>query len=294
MTRTTTTRTKLIAALASALLAVPAVAWACGGGGDSGGSSGGDSSGSSSSSDSGGGDSSSTAVPACYDTTDVHGYRECSGFGTWRARRVAVAIELGAVSSFIDLSGVSASGNISHSDGSTYQYRLVGEDFGNDPGDLRAASGIALRTLVHGRHVYGGLESSFQFVDGERHLVYMDSGAMLSPRITGVTNALAVVGVRRFADQLFGPLAPHGVSVGAEAAAGVHMTAIEAESVKGACVTTDLTIDAAPVVEGRARVDLWLSPHMSLGLWTGADALTRSPSGGLLLSSHFRPFDGTR
>jgi hypothetical protein len=290
MTRTKT-RTKIIATLAGALVAVPTLAWACGGGGDSGDS--GDSGGDSSSSDSSGSDSSSTSTPACYDTTDVHGYRECSGFGTWRARRVAVAVELGVVSSFIDLSGVSTSGSISHSDGSTYRYKVVGEDFG-DAGDLRAANGIALRTLVHGRNVYGGLESSFQLVDAERHLVYMESGAMLSPTITGTTNALAVVGTRRFADQLFGPLAPHGVSAGAELAAGVHMTAIEAESVKGDCVTIDRTIDANPVVEGRARVDLWFSPHLSLGVWTGADALTRSPSGGILLSSHFRPFDGTR
>ncbi|HUQ06504.1 MAG TPA: hypothetical protein VM261_28570 [Kofleriaceae bacterium] len=289
------TRMKIIATLAGALLSIPAIAWACGGGGDSGGSSSGDSGSSSSSSDSGGSDSSSTAAPACVDTTDVHGYRECSGFGTWRARRAAVAVELGMVSSFIDLSGVNASGTIEHSDGTSYSYKLVGEDFGMASGDLRAANGIALRTLVHGRHVYGGLESSFQFVSGEaRTMATTDERAMLTPRLVGVTNALGVVGARRFADQLFGPLAPHGVSAGAELAAGVHMTALEAESHKGVCVTTDRTINVAPVVEARARVDLWFSPHMSLGLWTGADALTRSPSAGILLSSHFRPFDGTR
>jgi hypothetical protein len=290
------TRTKLIAAIASSALTVPSIAWACGGGGgDSGGDSGGSSSGgdSSSSSSDSSSSSSGTTTPSCYDTTDVHGYRECTDFGAWRARRSAVAVEVGLVSSMVDLSSLSTSGDISHSDGSTYSYRIVGEDLGNDL--LRPATGIALRTLVHGRHLYGGLESSFQFIDGApAQRIYMDSGAMLSPRLTGVTSTLAVLGARRFADQLFGPLAPHGVSAGAELGAGVHMISVEADSVKGSCVTTDTSLDVSPVIAARARVDVWLSPYVSFGLWGGSDLLSRSPSAGLVISSHFRPFDGTR
>lgn len=287
------TRTTVIAAMASALVAIPTIAWACGGGGgdSGGGSSGGDSGGGSSSSSDSGSSSSGTVTPSCYDTTDVHGYRECTGFGAWRARRAAVAIELAAVTGLVDLSRVTASGDISHSDGSTYTYRVVGEDLG---GELRDAHGLALRTLVHGRHIYGGLESSFQMVAAEERLIYMESGAMLAPRVTGVTNAFAILGTRRFADQLLGPIAPHGVSAGAELGAGVRMTAIEAESHKGACITTDRTIDIAPAVEARGRVDVWLSPHVSLGLWGGSELLTRTPSAGVVLSSHFRAYDGTR
>ena len=76
--------------------------------------------------------------------------------------------------------------------------------------------------------------------------------------------------------------------------AGVRMTAIEAESQKGACIETDRTIDVAPAVEARLRSDVWLTPHLSLGVHTGADILTRAPSLGIVLSSHFRAFDGTR
>lgn len=84
------------------------------------------------------------------------------------------------------------------------------------------------------------------------------------------------------------------MSAGAELGAGVRMTAIEAESQKGACVTTDRTLDIAPAVEARTRVDVWLSPHVSVGLWGGSDLLTQTPSAGLVLSSHFRAYDGTR
>lgn len=283
---------RLVAFTAGALVALPAIAWACGGGGggDSG-SSGGDSGGGDSGSSYSGSDSGGTAAPSCHDTSDVHGYRECTGFGAWRARRVAVAVELAAVSSLVDLSGVTATGDIAHSDGSTYTYRVVGEDFASD---LRAAHGLGLRTLVHGRRLYGGLESSFQLVDAEERLIYMESGAMLAPRITGVTNVLGVLGARRFADQLLGPLAPHGVSAGAELGAGMRLTAVEAESVKGACVTIDRTVDVAPAVEARARVDLWFTPHLSMGVWGGTDLLTRAPSAGLVFASHFRAYDGTR
>ncbi|MBZ0236653.1 MAG: hypothetical protein K8M05_30275 [Deltaproteobacteria bacterium] len=280
---------RLVAFTAGALVAIPAIAWACGGGGGDSGSSGGDSGGDSgssySSSDSG------TAAPSCHDTSDVHGYRECTGFGAWRARKVAVAVELAAVSSLVDLSGVTASGDIAHSDGSTYTYRVVGEDLASE---LRAAHGLALRTVLHGRHLYGGLESSYQFVDAEERRIYMESGAMLAPSVAGVTSVLGVVGARRFADQLLGPLAPHGVSAGAELGAGVRMTAIVAESQKGACITIDRTVDVAPAALARARVDLWLTPHLSMGLWGGTDLLTRAPSAGLVLSSHFRAYDGTR
>ena len=281
---------RLVAFTAGALVAIPAIAWACGGGGggdsgSSGGDSGGDSGSSYSSSDSG------TAAPSCHDTSDVHGYRECTGFGAWRARKVAVAVELAAVSSLVDLSGVTASGDIAHSDGSTYTYRVVGEDLASE---LRAAHGLALRTVLHGRHLYGGLESSYQFVDAEERRIYMESGAMLAPSVAGVTSVLGVVGARRFADQLLGPLAPHGVSAGAELGAGVRMTAIVAESQKGACITIDRTVDVAPAALARARVDLWLTPHLSMGLWGGTDLLTRAPSAGLVLSSHFRAYDGTR
>jgi len=282
---------RLVLVVSGALVAVPTIAWACGGGGggDSG-SSGGDSGGGDSGSSYSGSDS-GTATPSCFDTSDVHGYRECTSFGAWRARKVAIAVELAAVSSLVDLSGVSAAGSIAHSDGSTYTYRVVGEDFADD---LRPAHGLALRTLLHGRNLYGGLETSFQLVEAEERLLYMDSGAMLAPRVNGVTSTLVVVGARRFVDQLLGPLAPRGVSAGAELGAGLRMTALEAESRKGACITIDRTIDVAPAVEARARVDLWFTPHVSMGLWGGTDLVTRAPSAGLVFASHFRAYDGTR
>ncbi len=285
------------AALAAALavLAAPVAAWACGdgGGGGDGGSSGGGASGGGDSSSSGGGDSSSSSdsAAACFDTSDVHGYRSCAGFGAWRARRVAVAIELAAVSSRLDLAGLVASGDISHSDGSNYTYRVVGEDLGG----TADARGVALRTLLHGRHGYLGIESAFAVVDGgERERMTTAEGAMLSPRVAGVTTALGIVGTRRFADRLVGALAPRSVSLGVELAGGVRMVAVEAESRKGACITTDRTIHTTPVVEARARVDLWLSPHVAVGVWGGTDLLARTPSAGLVLSSHLRAFDGTR
>jgi hypothetical protein len=72
------------------------------------------------------------------------------------------------------------------------------------------------------------------------------------------------------------------------------MTAVEAESHKGECITIDRTVDLAPAVEARVRADLWFSPYVAMGVWGGTDVLTRTPSAGLDFSSHFRASDGTR
>ncbi len=280
----------LVAVVAPASLVAPAAAGSCGGGGGGdggGGSSGGDGGGSSSSDDG----SSSSSAPACIDTTDVHGYRACTGFGAWRARRIGVAVELAAISSRVDLSGIEAGGDISHSDGTGYRYRVVGEDLGGQG----VAHGVALRTLVHGRLLYAGVEASVAAVatSGAERMI-TDDGALLAPRVTGASTTLAVVGSRRFADQLLGPAAPRRLSLGAELGGGVRLTAVKAESVKGSCITVDHTLHGEAVLEARARADLWLSPHLALGLWGGTDLLARTPSAGLVLSSHLRAFDGTR
>jgi hypothetical protein len=282
---------RVVATLVGAAVMVPAVAWACGGGGDSGGgdsgsSGGGDSS--SSSSDSGYSSSSSESTPACVDTTDVHGYRECTDFGAWRARRSAVAIEIGLVASAVDISGLTASGAIDH-DGSMYTYRVVGEDLGGRV----AAQGLALRTLLHGRTWYGGFESSFARLSAEERVETMEPRTTLTTRALGSSTALVVVGNRLWLDRTF-DRAFSPVSLAAEVAGGVRLTSIEAESETGVCITTDRTIHGSPVVEARLRADWWISPSASLGAWSGTDLIARTPSIGLMYSSHLRAFDGTR
>jgi hypothetical protein len=273
----------LAASLAATFYAIPA-AWPCGGGGSSGGSSGGGSSGggsSSSSSDSGG---SYSAEPACVDTTDIHGYRNCTGYGTWRATSAAVAFELGFVSSMIDLSGIEAEGDIEHSDGTRYSYRVVDDDLG---GERAAAAGLSLRLLFHGRRFYGGLESAFAVVGADEHHMEPMTRVVLEPRVTMATTNGAVFGAKVMSGSL-------PVSASAEMLGGVRTVSVTAESEHGACITQDTTVHASAVLEARVRADYWLTPRVSLGGWMGTDLISEAPSAGIVISSHLRAFDGAR
>jgi hypothetical protein len=106
-----------------------------------------------------------------------------------------------------------------------------------------------------------------------------------------MVTANAVLGARTF-------LAPFGdglpLSLGAEVAGGARGIVVDAESRHGSCVASDSTTFTTPMVEVRARADLWVSPRVALGAYGGADVLTGLPSGGMILSTHWRAFDGAR
>lgn len=294
MNRTLTLVTALGAATTLTLATIPS-AWACGGGSDGGsssGSSGGGGSNDSSSSSGSSGYSGSVveSAPPCVDPSDIHGYRTCTGYGSWRARRVSFAVELALTSTVLDLSGIEAVGDISHDDGTSYRYRVVSEDLG---GDEAAAGGLSVRALFYGRHIYGGQETGFAVVsaDGADRMDFAER-TVLAPRVTSAITSAAVLGVRSFAGDAIG--IPMPITLGGELAGGVRMISVNAESTHGACIVNDSTVHIAPVLEARLRAELWLSPRVAFGVWGGTELVSGAPSAGLVLSSHVRAFDGAR
>ena len=268
---------------ALALVAAPieaAHASSCGGGGSDGGSSSSSSSSSSSDSSYDYAASSSTVEPACVDTTDIHGYRTCTGYGRW-SMVVPLSFELGTTSTLLDLSRVAIDGQVEHP-GAAYSYRVVGDDLG-----ARAtAVGLTARVLGHGRHGYAGLETGFATVAIDAvGPVATSVGGTLAPRPAFVLTGGVVVGARTFAGRL---------SLGGELMAGARALGVEVESRHDSCFVAETRYDVAAAIEARARADLWLSPWLSAGAYVGRDIRTRDTSAALLLGAHFSAFDGGR
>lgn len=285
MTMTTVAaRAGLALALGGLILAADArPARACGESSGGGGSSSGDSS-SGGSSGGGGGYDSSAAVytPACVDGTTVVGYRACAPYGTWGtlAQLPKVSVDVGLWSSMIDLGGVDVGGTVTHSDGSSYAYRVVGSELGNDADVV----GVRSRMLVHRGGLYFGLEGGVggvvaPAVDSRQPMAQTD----LSSKAGMVAVGGVVAGGRVFAGRL---------SIGGEVMAGVRGLSVSSTSTHGACVVEDLHWDREATVEVRARGDLWLTPWMTAGAYLGRDALGGQTSGGLDLGFHLRAFDG--
>lgn len=263
-----------------------AVAAACGGDGDGDGSSGGNSS---SSGDGGGSDSGATyvTIPACYDSSDVVGYRRCSSYGSrWAIPEhlPALALELTTWTARIDLADVEAGGAVHHSFGDDYNYRVVGADLGGSA----LANGLKLRLVGHHRGLYLGVEGAVAHLGADRRTTSMATSdgitAMTSSADTLVMGG-AVVGIARGYGR---------VALGAELMGGARGVVVEAESVRGACETTDTTVVGHAVVEGRVRADVWLTPWVTVGAYAGKDVLDGQASAGLSLGGHLRAFDGGR
>lgn len=269
--------------LGLAVLAAPArEARACG---DTGGDGGSSSSGSSSSSGGGSDYSSSYSsvyVPPCEDGSNVVGYRTCSPYGSWAmmARMPKVSMEVGMWSSMVDLSGIDVGGTMTHDDGTSYNYRVVGSELGNQADVV----GVRMRMAAHHRGLYLGLEGGIGGVvaDDPTHQTPMDRVDLSSE-----TGAVAVGGV-----VLGGRVFAGRVSAGGEIMAGVRGVSVATTSTHGACIVEDIHWTGEPTVEVRARGDLWLTPWITAGAYLGRDALGGQTSGGIDLGVHFRAFDG--
>ncbi len=280
----------MIARIALATLALAAgrvaVAAACGGDGDGG--SGGSSS-SSSSSSGGGGDSGTTyvAVPACYDTSDVVGYRRCSSYGSrWAIPEhlPALALELTTWTTRVDFADVDVGGTASHSFGADYNYRVVGGDLGGSA----LANGLKLRLVGHHRGLYAGVEAGGAHVDVPARTTPMataDGMTELTSSADTVVMGGAVLGI----DRGYGR-----VSLGGELFAGGRGLGVKATSRRGACETSATHIAGHAIVEGRVRADVWLTPWITVGAYAGKDVIDGQASAGLSLGGHLRAFDGGR
>ena len=262
-----------------------AVAAACGGDGD--GTSGGTASGSSSSSGGGGDSATYVTVPACYDSSDVVGYRRCSSYGSrWAIPEhlPALALELTSWTARIDLADVEAGGTVHHSFGDDYNYRVVGRDLGGSA----LANGLKLRLVGHHRGLYLGVEGAVAHLGADRRTTQMATSDGITA-MTSSADTLVMGGAVLGIDRGYGR-----VSLGAELMGGARGVVVEAESDRGACQSTDTTVVGHAVVEGRVRADVWLTPWITVGAYAGKDVLDGQASAGLSLGGHLRAFDGGR
>ncbi len=263
-----------------------AVAAACGGDGD--GTSGGTASGSSSSSSGGGGDSATyVTVPACYDSSDVVGYRRCSSYGSrWAIPEhlPALALELTSWTARIDLADVEAGGTVHHSFGDDYNYRVVGSDLGGSA----LANGLKLRLVGHHRGLYLGVEGAVAHLGADRRTTPMATSDGITA-MTSSADTLVMGGAVLGIDRGYGR-----VSLGAELMGGARGVVVEAESVRGACETTETSVVGHAVAEGRVRADVWLMQWVTVGAYAGKDVLDGQASAGLSPGGHLRAFDGGR
>lgn len=276
--------TALALALALFTRAEAAEASSCGsGGGDSGGSS---DSGSSDSGDSGGSDS----TPSCVDSTDVHGYRECTRFGRWAASPRTLIFEAGLTTrEFSNLVDVHT-GSVTHEDES-FNYRLVGPSESGATRDRALVS--TLRIGGHlSRHLYAAadLELGGLVTRAPSSVEMTSSGQRGSPRIASgaavMANVLGVLGAR-------GQIGA-GV-LGAEVAGGFQSVTYTFESQYGACIQNEAITVGAPVLEARVRAQLWLSPFVTAGAHVGSSMIDRGAwSAGVHLGVVTRAFGGGR
>lgn len=224
-----------------------------------------------------------TPEEPCSETSDVHGHRRCTKFGSWGRPRGETPwfLEIGgAMRRFVSPLG-ERTGSLSH-DGQQFSYRVVGPAARSRP----VLSSVAVVEARGGVRLPYGL-----FVAGEGELGTLGDGsvspevvssvgrAMPDVRNAGVTmiSGLGIVGWRAQADNL---------SLGLEAAAGFRAVTYHFDSSLRSCDTTSSLTTFEPVVEGRARVAYRVAADIALGATAGRSALDDAWLAGLFVSLH--------
>lgn len=153
-----------------------------------------------------------------------------------------------------------------------------------------AVQGVAVRFAPRvpiSHNVYIGAELDTGTLSGRiaTPASFRTTGGEMGPTtdVSGRFGAVrAVIGVRA----RFGVLSAAG-----ELAAGVH--AAELHDTYGTQV--DGLSNDAPMLEGRARVDLWVTPRFTVGGIAGVDVEdSRNMTAGIMLGYHFGNYDGMR
>ncbi|MGE3455151.1 MAG: hypothetical protein AB7O24_08585 [Kofleriaceae bacterium] len=231
----------------------------------------------------------SEPTPSCVETSDVHGYRECTKFGAWASRSgiPALTLELGtAIRQFASPLGGSRTGTIEHH-GESFSYRVV------DPrppsemrdtavlGQLRIGMGLPRGFYLAAELELGTLTSST--VSAEMTSSGLLGTPELSPSGIFVLGGAAVAGASTNLGRL---------NLGIEAAGGARALAYTYDSTYYACETTTSITDVAPIVEGRVRAAVWATPFISIGATAGKSLLDESWVGGVFVGGTTRAFGG--
>lgn len=256
--------------LASGAAIRSARADSCHGAGDGGGSAGGG----------GAGDDSSTAS-GCAEVSDVVGHQLCGRFGEGWSERThlpTLAVEGGFFTRQLD-AGFAGAGVMQHDTGS-FAYRVATE------GDRATAAGAALRlalALPAPLYVGADLELGGLVSDAGADVEMIGAaGPSMSAHRTLYLGAGGVAGLR-------GQLGRAGLA--AEMVAGVRDVSLSVESQHGACITSETHHLTAAFVEPRVRVDVWLTPWITIAGFAGSDLDGDSKMVGASLAFHLRAFD---
>lgn len=154
----------------------------------------------------------------------------------------------------------------------------------NDLGNHTVLAGDVSRfgvRVVFARHFYAGGELDIGRISDH---IAADGAA----RMLGVTSAGPVSGTIAAVHAVAGVRATSGmVTAGIELATGVrHSDARTSYGIQLADVTE------APALDGRTRVDVWLTPHLTIGASASIDLLVPSEIAvGLFAGWHFAAFD---
>lgn len=234
-------------------------------------------------------DSSTPAAPACVESSDVVGYRECTKFGAWsnRARGTPVFVEIGLAQRQFRSPLAAETGSITHGSES-FSYRMVGPR----PEARPAFETAAVMTARVGTGLGNGFFLAFD----------AELGGVLSPQATpemtseGVFGrpdvestqvvALNGLGVLGFQHRL-GP-----VTLGGEAAAGIGSLHYGIHSSYHFCETDESIAVVTGLVEGRARASYAISPYVTLGATYGRSLVDDAWMAGVQIGWHNRAFGG--
>jgi hypothetical protein len=246
-----------------------------------------DSSSSDSSSDDSSSSSSSEATPACVDSTDVHGYRQCKRFGQWgkTTQMPPFIFEFGLAMRQFASPLRTRSGSISH-DSESFSYRVV------DPSPEASLESAALASLRVGMALRHGFYAAGEFeggalTDPKTQAEMTSSGDRGTPEIeqtrVTMTSFLAVGGFRTRLGAL---------GLGVEAAGGFRVLGYEYASKYHACETTLKLYEVQEVLEARARAQYFVSPFLAIGATYGKSLVDDAWIGGLYLGGNTRAFGG--
>jgi hypothetical protein len=266
---------KALVIAAMLVVAHAGVAFACGGGGGGGGGGG----------HGGGGHSS------CKDTSDTVGISHCRHFGAWAQEAELPRFIFGM--EIIDhqflTPPVDVTGTVAH-EGTTYTFRVSSMSPSTAPVHANAlAVRIRLGGVTKGPF-YGAIETDLGgltsgptlgtegMADGYQPTY--DSPYTMYSAFHGVVGARAKLGM---------------LALSAELAGGLRMLTFMVSDQLGSCASSGSAVIATGELEARARADVWVSPHMTVGASVGTSLIDRDDRTiAVGITGHMRAFDGAR
>jgi hypothetical protein len=220
----------------------------------------------------------------CREVSSIVGYENCGSFGGWSVGAM-LAVEAGASALRYDADQIDATTSVMR-DGTWTQYHVHAA-----PGDGRAltAFGPRVRMLFGlGRTFYLAGQLDVAWVTGGPHLV-----ADISARGTTTTMNAGLSGGVMQGAFAFGAHRRFGaITLAGELAPGARFATYSATGLPD---TVRMAFQAGVVVVAQPKLDLWLTPNISLGLAAGFD-LTHpgAVAAAIMLGGHLMPYDYAR